>query len=144
MWSSWIVICLSWRSGIVTRNLIVNMFLSVLMTMFLSNVFNLDEVRFSNKIYGVHDVCFLNRPFYTRRINPTCSIENDFKCFSLIKFWKCQYLNSLFREIYFLELPKYSWNLQMLNIIQKFKNWKILLKNKFKNWYSFWWVKLKN
>ena len=28
----------------------------------------------------------------------------------------------------FLELPKHSWNLQMLGIIEKFRNWKIVLK----------------
>ena len=33
---------------------------------------------------------------------------------------KCQNLNSLFREINFLQLPKYSWNLQMLAIIEMF------------------------
>ena len=47
---------------------------------------------------------------------------------------KCQNLYSLFREINFLELPKYSWNLKMLTIIEKLKiekyfrlenNWKI-------------------
>ena len=78
-----------------------------------------------------------------------------------MKFCKCQNLNSLFREISFLELPKYSWNLQMLSPIEKFKEWKILLKkylkigttfgrwslkigaplasrhNKLKNWHAF-------
>ena len=52
--------------------------------------------------------------------------------FSLMTFCKCQNLDSLFREISFLELPKYSWNLQMVRIIEKFKNWKILLKNSWK------------
>ena len=41
-------------------------------------------------------------------------------------------MNSLFCEINFLEFPKYSWNLQMLSIFQKFKNWKIILKNSWK------------
>ena len=45
--------------------------------------------------------------------------------FSLMKFCKCQNLNYLFREISFLELPKYSWKSQILRIIEKFKNWKI-------------------
>ena len=49
--------------------------------------------------------------------------------FSLTKSCKCQNLNSLFREISFLELSKYSWNLQMLSIIEKLKNWKNFLKN---------------
>ena len=48
--------------------------------------------------------------------------------FSLMKFCKCQNLNFLFCEISFLELPKYVWNLQMLSIIEKFKNWKIFWK----------------
>ena len=39
-----------------------------------------------------------------------------------MKFFKCQNLRSLFREINFLQLPKYSRNLQMLRIIKKFKN----------------------
>ena len=39
-----------------------------------------------------------------------------------MKFCKCQNLNSLFLEINFSELPKYSRNLQMLSIIEKFKN----------------------
>ena len=52
--------------------------------------------------------------------------------FSLIKVCKCQNMNSLFREISFLELPKYSWNVHMLSMIKKFKNWKILLKNSWK------------
>ena len=51
-----------------------------------------------------------------------------------MKFCKCQNLNSLFREIIFLELPKYSRNLPMLSIIEKFKNWKT---KKLKNWYAF-------
>ena len=38
----------------------------------------------------------------------------------------------MFREINFLELLKYCWNLQMLRIIEKFKNWKILLSNSWK------------
>ena len=29
-------------------------------------------------------------------------------------------------------MPKYSWNLQMLSIIIKFKNWKVILKNSWK------------
>ena len=41
-------------------------------------------------------------------------------------------LNSLFPEISFLELPKYSWNLEMLSIIEKFKNWKTILKKSWK------------
>ena len=49
-----------------------------------------------------------------------------------MKFCKCQNLNSLFPGIICLELPKYSWNLQLLSIIEKFKNWKILLKNNWK------------
>ena len=52
--------------------------------------------------------------------------------YSLMRFRKCQNLNSLFHEISFLELPKYSWNLQMVRMIKKFKNWKILLKNSWK------------
>ena len=39
-----------------------------------------------------------------------------------MKFCKCQNLGSLFREINFLQLLKYSRNLQMLSIIEKFKN----------------------
>ena len=50
-------------------------------------------------------------------------------------------LNSLFCEINFLELPKYSWNLQMLSIIEKLKN---SLEKSLKNWYAFWQAKLKN
>ena len=66
--------------------------------------------------------------------------------FSLMKFCQCQNLNSLFREISFLELLKYPWNLQMVSMIEKFKNWKILLKNRIylvgwqvimRNWYAF-------
>ena len=45
-----------------------------------------------------------------------------------MKFCKCQ--KSLFRKINFLELDEYSRNLQMLSIIEKFKNWK--MKNKWK------------
>ena len=52
---------------------------------------------------------------------------------SLMKVCKCQNLNTLFCEINFLELPKYSWNLQMLSIIENFKNWKNFWK---KNWES--------
>ena len=37
----------------------------------------------------------------------------------------------------FLELPKYYWNLQMLSIIEKFKNWKTFLKNSWKTGTSF-------
>ena len=65
-----------------------------------------------------------------------------------MKFCKCQNLNSLFLEINFLELPKYFWNLQMLIVIEKFKNWRILLKiieklvrlwqAKLKNEHAFW------
>ena len=51
---------------------------------------------------------------------------------TLIKFCKCQNWNSLFREISFLELPKYSGNLQMVSTIEKLKNWKIYLKNSWK------------
>ena len=40
-----------------------------------------------------------------------------------MKFRKCQNLNSFFRVIIFLELSKYSWNLQMPRLIEKFKNW---------------------
>ena len=77
--------------------------------------------------------------------------------FSLMKFCKCQNLNSLFREIIFLELPKYSWNVQMLSIIEKFKDWKVLLKNSWKigmhfgrrSWkiglfWTYWHIKLNN
>ena len=46
-----------------------------------------------------------------------------------MKFCKFQNLNSQFCEISFLELPKYSWNLKMVSMIEKFKNWKNLLKN---------------
>ena len=35
-------------------------------------------------------------------------------------------------KIWILELSKYSWNLQMVSIIEKLKNWKILLKNNWK------------
>ena len=49
-----------------------------------------------------------------------------------MKFCKCQNLNSLFRKLSFPELPKYSWYLQMLSIIEKFKYWKIILKNSWK------------
>ena len=38
LWSSWIVICLSWRSEIVKKNLIAVVFLLLLMTMFSSTV----------------------------------------------------------------------------------------------------------
>ena len=43
--------------------------------------------------------------------------------------FKCQSLNSLFCKINFLELPKCYWNVQMFSIIEKSKNWTILLKN---------------
>ena len=49
-----------------------------------------------------------------------------------MKFCKYQNLNSFFREVNFLDLPKYSWNLHVLSIIWKLKNWKILLKNGWK------------
>ena len=45
-----------------------------------------------------------------------------------MKFCKFQNLNSLIREISFPELPKYSWNLKMLSIIEKFQNWKFFWK----------------
>ena len=53
-----------------------------------------------------------------------CSIENNVK---VDKFGKCQNLNSLFGKINFPKLPQYSWNLQMLSIIEKFF-WKIVEK----------------
>ena len=56
----------------------------------------------------------------------------SWQSFSLMKSCKCQNLNYLFREISFLELPKYSQNVQILTIIEKFKNWKIPLKNSWK------------
>ena len=56
----------------------------------------------------------------------------DWQAFSVMKFCKCQNLNSLFSEISFLELPKYPWNWQILSIIEKLKNWKIISKNKWK------------
>ena len=69
---------------------------------------------------------------------------------SLMKVCKCQNLNTLFCETNFLELPKYSWNLQMLSIIENFKNWKNFWKKiekvthlsvgKLKNWHAFWHV----
>ena len=62
----------------------------------------------------------------------TTSKVLSWQSFSLTKFGKCQNLNSFFHEISFLELPKYSWNLQMVRMIKKFKNWKILLKNSWK------------
>ena len=96
---------------------------------------------FSNRIYCAHDVCFskeaflhtvykvkwVNKNVYSVRFKPTCPIENNVKCFRLIrfsldKFCKCQNLHSFFHEINFLQLPKYSRNLQMLNIIEKFEN----------------------
>ena len=48
-----------------------------------------------------------------------------------MKICKCQNLNSLFREISFLEFPEYSWNLQMVSMIEKFIEkffWKIVEK----------------
>ena len=55
---------------------------------------------------------------------------------------KCQNLNSLFREINFLQLPKYSWNLQMLAIIEKLfllkNSWKLAcLARQFEKWHVF-------
>ena len=68
---------------------------------------------YSSFLINVDGVClmyaFLNRPFL-----------------------QMSKLNSLFRDISFLELPKYSRDLQVLRIIEKFKNWKILLKNSWK------------
>ena len=49
------------------------------------------------------------------------------QCFFLMKLCKCQNLNSLFCEISFLELPKYSWNLRMVRMIEKFF-WRIVEK----------------
>ena len=50
------------------------------------------------------------------------------KFFVFVKKFLSMFKNSLFREIIFLELPKYSWNLKILSIIEKLKDWKILLK----------------
>ena len=58
-----------------------------------------------------------------------------------MKFCKCQKLNSLFREINFLRLPKYSWDMQMLGIIEKLKKH---FEKYLKNWYAFLQAKLKN
>ena len=80
-------------------------------------------------------------PFYISRIIAwlipcgllkTTSNVLGWQGFSWVKFCKCQNLNSFFRKISFLELPKYSWNLQMVSMIEKFKNPKILLKNSWK------------
>ena len=49
-------------------------------------------------------------------------------------FCKCQLLNSLFRGINFLELSKYSWNLQKSWIIEKFKNWFFFFLNGRRSW----------
>ena len=82
------------------------------------------KVRYINKkIYTA--------PFYTSQIIvqliPSAPLKTTskvlgWKGFSLMKFWKCQNLNSFFSEISFLELPIYSWNLQMVSITEKFKN----------------------
>ena len=55
---------------------------------------------------------------------------------------KCQNLNSLFREINFLEFSKYFWNLQMSTMIEKLKVFS--LTKQFKNWHAFWLMKFKN
>ena len=95
----------------------------------------------------VHKNCIIllfhnQAPFYTSRIIvrlipraplKTTSKDLGWRAFPLMKFWKCQKLNSLFLDLGFLELPKHSWNFQILSIIKKFKNWKILLKNSWKN-----------
>ena len=80
-------------------------------------------------------------PFCTSRITvqlipraplKTTSTVLLWQGFSLMKFCKCQNFNSLFGEISFPKLLKYSWNLQILSIIEKFNNRKILLKNSWK------------
>ena len=66
-------------------------------------------------------------------------IALEFKGFSLVRFFlsgflvfcKCQNLNYVLR-VNSVEFPKCSRNLQMLSIIEKFKSWKILLKNSWK------------
>ena len=80
-------------------------------------------------------------PFCTSRITvqliPPAPLKTTSKVllwqgFSLMKFCKSQNFNSLFGEISFPKLLKYSWNLQILSIIKKFNNRKILLKNSWK------------
>ena len=83
---------------------------------------------FPTRLWRAWCILFLYGPAYLRRIRLG---------FSLVKFCKVQLLNSFFREISFPEFPKYSWNLQMLIIFEKFKHWKILLKNSWKIGSSF-------
>ena len=65
---------------------------------------------------------FLSRPFFTK-----------VKGFKLIKFLLNEILQmSKFKFFVSRQLLKYFWNLQMLRIIEKFINWKILLKNSWK------------
>ena len=67
LWFFWIVIW-SWRPEIIIRNLIVTMFLSVSYCCSFrvsSFIMNLHDIRFSSKIYGAHDVCFIGTPFST-------------------------------------------------------------------------------
>ena len=93
---------------------------------------------------------FVKRPFYTQRIKLIYSVRFytnriivwliprvplkvlGWQGFSIMKFCKCPNLNSLLREIKFLQLPKYSRNLPMLSIIEKFISRKILLRNSWK------------
>ena len=53
-------------------------------------------------------------------------------CFSKQAFFANVKIKFFVSRLSFLELPKYSRNLQVLRIIEKFKNWKILLKNSWK------------
>ena len=62
LWSSWIVICLGWRSETVIRNLLWLCFFPFIITLLSSDVvpkavfvINLHDACFFNKIYGVQD-----------------------------------------------------------------------------------------
>ena len=89
-----------------------------------------------------HDVCFSKQTFlntaykkYTLlhfTLSENCSKVLDWQGFSLMKFYKCQNLNSLFCQTSFVELPKYSSNLQILSTVKKSRNSKILLRNSWK------------
>ena len=125
---------------------------------FLTTIFSIIMYAFLTRFMVCMMYAFLNRPFYARReklgkkkifssvlhwpnnspVNPTCPVEGDVKNSRLTRFFLNKILRMLkfksffSRKINFLELPKYSWNLQMSGIIEKFVNWKILLKNNWK------------